>query len=51
MSVTFCNIVNTTPGYAGCFFKEFRMMVRRYLFEIILVVMIVCGIVAASFYW
>ncbi|WP_455580173.1 MULTISPECIES: small membrane protein YdgU [Erwinia] len=26
-------------------------MVRRYLFEIILVVMIVCGIVAASFYW
>ncbi|CCO78697.1 MULTISPECIES: small membrane protein YdgU [Erwinia] len=27
------------------------MMVRRYLFEIILVVMIVCGIVAASFYW
>ncbi|WP_455709044.1 small membrane protein YdgU [Erwinia aphidicola] len=26
------------------------MMVRRYLFEIILVVMIVCGVVAASFY-
>ncbi|WP_460522442.1 small membrane protein YdgU [Erwinia aphidicola] len=25
-------------------------MVRRYLFEIILVVMIVCGVVAASFY-
>ncbi|WP_456236300.1 small membrane protein YdgU [Erwinia tasmaniensis] len=27
------------------------MMVRRYLFEIILVVMIACGIIAASFYW
>ncbi|WP_456073066.1 small membrane protein YdgU [Erwinia psidii] len=26
------------------------MMVRRYLFEIILGLMIVCGIVAASFY-
>ncbi|WP_455814865.1 small membrane protein YdgU [Pseudomonas graminis] len=26
------------------------MMVRRYLFEIILAVMILCGLVAASFY-
>ena len=42
--------LTTTPGLTGCFFLELRMMVRRYLFEIILGFMILCGIVAASFY-
>jgi len=38
------------PDYSGCFFPGDRMMVRRYLFEIILGFMIVCGVIAASFY-
>ncbi|WP_257789953.1 small membrane protein YdgU [Tatumella citrea] len=39
-----------TPGYAGCFFPGVTSMVRRYRFEIILVVVIMCGVVAASFF-
>jgi len=44
---------NTSPKHPdnpGVSFPEFRMMVRRYLFEIILLVMIVCGAIAVSFY-
>ncbi|MCZ4058458.1 hypothetical protein O3W44_04215 [Pantoea sp. LMR881] len=39
-----------TPGSAGCFFTGVAEMVRRYRFEIILIVMILCGIVAACFF-
>ncbi|WP_413653268.1 hypothetical protein [Pantoea sp. B65] len=35
---------------SGCFFTGVAEMVRRYLFEIILVAMIVCGIITASFW-
>jgi len=38
------------PVQPGVFFLEYRMMVRRYLFEIILACMIICGAIAFSFY-
>lgn len=37
--------------FAGCFFiGGFSLMLRRYLFEIILTALILCGLTAVFFY-
>ncbi|WP_268747355.1 small membrane protein YdgU [Erwinia oleae] len=43
-------MMSLNTRFAGCFFLESRIMVRRYSFEIILLVMIICGVITASFW-
>ncbi len=38
------------PEFPGVSFPELRKMVRRYRFEIILIMMIICGIITTFFY-
>jgi hypothetical protein len=41
----------TTPGSPGVFSSGgFSLMLRRYLFEIILTALILCGLIAVFFY-
>ncbi|MBU3892330.1 hypothetical protein KH388_06340 [Serratia rubidaea] len=39
-----------TPGLPGVFYPRLSSMLRRYLFEIVLAVLILCGLIAAAFY-
>jgi hypothetical protein len=39
-----------TPGSPGVFSSGVLIMLRRYLFEIILASLILCGLIAAFFY-